>query len=131
MKVARSPCGGNFTALVGKRASQRMNQATLTVGLSPSSSSSRRTVFHHARSARMVLSAAPLAFVLPSFKWRSRTICRPALPLSRRSGASLATQMKDPEQKKRLEKVAEAWHRLARARLDHLRKGWGEPSKIP
>jgi hypothetical protein len=39
----------------------------------------------------------------------------------------LAANMRDPEQKKQLEEVARAWHRLARARLDHLRNGWDEP----
>jgi hypothetical protein len=39
----------------------------------------------------------------------------------------LAAQMKDPEQKKQLEEVAQAWHRLARARLDHFRNGWDKP----
>jgi hypothetical protein len=41
----------------------------------------------------------------------------------------LAAQTKDPEQKKQLEDMAQGWELLAKARLQHLRKGWGEPSK--
>jgi hypothetical protein len=36
----------------------------------------------------------------------------------------LAAQMKDPEQKKQLEDMAQAWELLARARLKHLQNGW-------
>lgn len=39
----------------------------------------------------------------------------------------LAAQMKDPEQKKQLEDLAQAWELLARARTKHLQNGWGEP----
>jgi len=34
----------------------------------------------------------------------------------------LAAQMKDPEQKKQLADMAQAWELLARARLKHLQK---------
>lgn len=34
----------------------------------------------------------------------------------------LATHMKDPEQKKQLEEMAQAWELLARARIKHLQE---------
>jgi hypothetical protein len=40
-----------------------------------------------------------------------------------------AAQMKDPEQKKQLEDMAQAWV-LARARTKHLERGWGEPPRV-
>ena len=39
----------------------------------------------------------------------------------------LAAHMKDPEQKKQLEDMAQAWELLARARMKHLQRGWNEP----
>jgi hypothetical protein len=35
---------------------------------------------------------------------------------------------KDPEQKKQLEEMAQAWELLARARLKHLQNGWEKPT---
>ena len=42
----------------------------------------------------------------------------------------LATYMKDPEQKKQLEEMAQAWELLARARIKHLQRGWDEPPQV-
>jgi len=39
----------------------------------------------------------------------------------------LAAQMKDPEQKRQLEDMAQAWELLARARTKHIQRGWEEP----
>jgi hypothetical protein len=39
----------------------------------------------------------------------------------------LAAQMKDPEQKKQVEHMAQGWDLLARARLRHLQNGWDKP----
>jgi hypothetical protein len=41
-----------------------------------------------------------------------------------------ASQMKDPEQKKQLEEMAQAWELLARARIKHLQRGWDEPPQV-
>jgi hypothetical protein len=43
------------------------------------------------------------------------------------SSRRLAAHMKDPEQKKQLEDMAQAWELLARARMKHLQRGWNEP----
>lgn len=39
----------------------------------------------------------------------------------------LATQMKNPEQKKQIEDMAQAWELLAKTRTKHLKKSWDEP----
>jgi hypothetical protein len=41
-----------------------------------------------------------------------------------------AAQMKDPEQNKQLEDMAQAWDLLARARPRHLERGWDEPPRV-